>query len=113
MTSVLRSRGASPSDADVFAANVSAALAQLASGQRRVDDAPEPRFYSVAEVARMFGTCDATIRRAIYAGEFPAVKIRGRYIVPAKALDEMVDAAVASRALVDPADWVASGGVAG
>lgn len=70
----------------------------------------EPRrFYSVAEVARMFGTCEATIRRAIYAGEFPAVKIRGRYIVPAKALDEMVDAAMASRAMVDPANWVAAG----
>ena len=45
------------------------------------------RFYSVAEVARMIGTSDMTLYRAIRAGEFPAVRIRGRLIVPAKALD--------------------------
>lgn len=65
-----------------------------------------PRFYSVAEVARMLGMSSMTVYRAIAAGEFPAVKIRGRLIVPARALDEMVDAAVADRGLVDAAEWV-------
>ncbi len=68
--------------------------------------AEAPRFYSVAEVARMFGMSAMTVYRAIAAGEFPAVKVRGRLIVPARALDEMVEAAVADRSVVDAAEWV-------
>lgn len=65
-----------------------------------------PRFYSVPEVARMLGMSAMTVYRAIAAGEFPAVKVRGRLIVPARALEEMVDAAVADRSAVDAAEWV-------
>jgi excisionase family DNA binding protein len=68
--------------------------------------AVSPRFYSVAEVARMFGLSPMTVYRAISAGEFPAVRIRGRLIVPARAVEEMVDAAVADQSLVDAAGWV-------
>ena len=65
-----------------------------------------PMFYSVAQAARMFGMSSMTLYRAIAAGEFPAVRIRGRLIVPAKAVEAMVDAALADRALVDAAEWV-------
>ena len=65
-----------------------------------------PRFYSVSEVARMFGMSPMTVYRAIAAGEFPAMRIRGRLIVPARALDEMIDAAVADQSVVDAAGWV-------
>jgi excisionase family DNA binding protein len=51
------------------------------------------RFYSVAEVAQMLGTSTMTVYRAIKDGDFPAVRIRGRLIVPAKAVEAMVDAA--------------------
>ena len=54
-----------------------------------------PRFYSVAQVARMLGMSPMTVYRAINAGEFPAVRIRGRLIVPAKAVEAMADEAVA------------------
>jgi hypothetical protein len=47
-----------------------------------------------------------TLYRAISAGEFPAVRIRGRLIVPAKAVKEMEDKAVADWTVVDAADWV-------
>src|SRR5689334_4847078 len=70
------------------------------------DAGPRPaqrRFYSVAQVARMFGISSVTLYRAINAGEFPAVRIRGRLIVPAQALDRMADAAVAEHTLIDPA----------
>ncbi len=67
-----------------------------------------PRFYSVAQVARMFGMSPVTLYRAIRAGEFPAVRIRGRLIVPAKALDAMADAALAEQTVVDAAGWVPS-----
>jgi len=63
-------------------------------------------FFSVAETARMFGMSTMTLYRAIECGEFPAVRIRGRLIIPARAIDDMVEAAVADGRQVDAADWV-------
>lgn len=68
------------------------------------DDAP--RFYSVAQAACMLGMSAMTLYRAISAGEFPAVRIRGRLIVPAKAIEAMADIAVADQTVVDAAGWV-------
>ncbi len=69
--------------------------------------APEaPRFYSVAQVARMFGMSSMTLYRAISADEFPAVRIRGRLIVPAKAIEAMAEAAMADQTVVDASGWV-------
>lgn len=69
-----------------------------------------PQFYSVAQVARLFGMSSMSIYRAISAGEFPAVRIRGRLIVPARAVDSMVEAALADNGVVDAADWVPDSG---
>jgi excisionase family DNA binding protein len=74
-----------------------------ATGQR------PPAFYSVAEAARLFGMSEMTLYRAIHAGQFPAVRIRGRLIIPAKAIDAMIEAAVSDGRLVDAADWVPGG----
>ena len=68
----------------------------------------QPRFYSVAETARIFGVSEMTVYRAIRDGQFPAVRIMGRLIVPAKAIEAMADAALLGSALVDAADWVGS-----
>jgi excisionase family DNA binding protein len=64
-----------------------------------------PAFYSVPDAARMLGTSDMTLYRAIQAGQFPAVRIRGRLIVPAKALEALASAAMASADLLDLSDW--------
>lgn len=64
-----------------------------------------PEFYSVAATARMLGTSEMTLYRAIAAGEFPAVRIRGRIIVPARAIEAMADAALQSSGMVEAADW--------
>jgi excisionase family DNA binding protein len=64
------------------------------------------KFYSVAEVADMFGMSPMTVYRAISAGEFPAVRIRGRLIVPAKAIDAMAEIATTEQTVVDVAGWV-------
>lgn len=79
-------------------------LTPVAPAQREA-----PRFYSVAQVARMFGMSPMTVYRAISAGEFPAVRIRGRLIVPAKAVEAMAEAAVADQTMVDAAEWVPQG----
>ena len=68
-----------------------------------------PRFYSVAEVARMFGLSTMTVYRAIAAGEFPAIKVRNRLIVPARAIEAMAEAAVADQTVVEAAEWVPEG----
>lgn len=65
-----------------------------------------PRFYSVAQAAQMLGMSAMTLYRAINAGGFPAVRIRGRLIVPAKAIEALADLAVAEQTVVDAADWV-------
>ncbi len=65
-------------------------------------------FFSVAQTAQLLGMSEMTLYRAISAGEFPAVRIRGRLIIPARAIDEMVDAALAGGRSVDAVDWVAT-----
>lgn len=65
-----------------------------------------PRFYSVAQVARIFGMSSMTVYRAIADAQFPALKVRGRLIVPAKAIDEMAEAAMGEGVVVDAASWV-------
>jgi excisionase family DNA binding protein len=71
---------------------------------RRASAVDRPkRFFTVAETAELLGVSTSTLMRAVRSGEFPAIKVRGRYVVPAKAIDEMESAALAS-GLVDSAD---------
>jgi excisionase family DNA binding protein len=70
--------------------------------------AAAPAFYSVAATAQMLGASEMTVYRAIQAGEFPALRIRGRIVVPAKALEALTEAAVEGRRLVDVAEWTAA-----
>ena len=72
----------------------------------RAGRSERPHFYSVAQFARMSGISTVTLYRAIAAGEFPAVRIRGRLIVPAKAVEAMADVATAEQTVVDAAGWV-------
>ncbi len=68
-------------------------------------DAEEPRFYSVEQVAGLFGVSAMTLYRAIGNHEFPAIRIRGRLIVPAKAIDAMVEAALERNTAVDATEF--------
>ena len=74
--------------------------------QRPAASAQPPTFFSVAQVAGMFGISAMTLYRAISAGQFPAIRVRGRLFVPARAVDAMVDAAIAEQTVVDAAGWV-------
>jgi hypothetical protein len=47
-----------------------------------------------------------TIYRAIDAGEFPAVRIRNRLVIPARAVEALSEAAIAAQGVVDAADFV-------
>lgn len=77
------------------------------SDLQRTETVPvAPRFYSVAKVAELLGMSPMTVYRAIAAGEFPAVRIRGRLIVPAKAIEAIADLAIAEQTVVDASGWV-------
>lgn len=62
-----------------------------------------PTFYTVAETARLLRLDRATLYRAIRDDAFPAVRVRSRHIVPAVAVEQMVNEAVRSGACVDVA----------
>jgi excisionase family DNA binding protein len=70
-------------------------------------EAPRRRFLTVSQAAELLGVSPMTIYRAIDAGEFPAIRTRGRISIPAKAIDLMEEAAVVQNAVVDPAQYVA------
>lgn len=50
-----------------------------------------PTFYDVQEVAQMFKMSRMTVYRAIGSGELRAVRIRGRWLVPARVIEALVD----------------------
>lgn len=64
-----------------------------------------PRFYSVAQVSEMTGISTVMLYRAIRAGEFPGVKLRGRVIVPAEAMKALAERAMAEQTVVDATSW--------
>lgn len=65
----------------------------------------DKRFLTPAEAAELLGVATVTLYRAVQAGEFPAVKIRGRYIIPAKVIDELENLAMTQRRAIDAANY--------
>jgi len=71
-----------------------------------MNDMPEnakPAFYTVREAARILRVAPSTLYRVIRDGEFPAVRLRTRYVVPAIALERLLEQAAETGGLVDPA----------
>jgi excisionase family DNA binding protein len=51
------------------------------------DQAGAVRFYTVTEAARLLRLSAPTLYREIRAGRFPAIRIRGRHVIRAKAVE--------------------------
>jgi excisionase family DNA binding protein len=66
-----------------------------------------PLFYTVAEAARIMRVDAATVYRAIREDAFPAVRLRTRYVVPARAVEELARQAAESGGVVDVAQVAA------
>jgi excisionase family DNA binding protein len=62
-----------------------------------------PSFYTVREAATIMRCNPSTLYRAIRENAFPAVKVRTRYVVPAGAIEELIQRASASDGCVDVA----------
>lgn len=66
-----------------------------------------PIFYTVPEAAEILRCGSSTLYRAIREDAFPAVKLRTRYVVPAKTIDDLVHHATITGECVDIAKMTA------
>lgn len=73
-------------------------------------DPDTPTFYTVPEAARILRVDPATIYRAIRANEFPAVRIRARYVIPAEAVRRLAGDATRTGTRVDVAQLAGDAG---
>ena len=83
--------------------------------RKRSDGVPT---YSVPEAAALLSVSQEHLYRLIRADAFPAVRMRvgreqGRYVVPARAVEALLDAATGSGGLVDVETAATSAGAAG
>ncbi|WP_205623126.1 helix-turn-helix domain-containing protein [Sciscionella marina] len=65
----------------------------------------QPRFLNVRQAAHLLQVSPMTLYRAIEAGEFPALKIRGRYTIPAQAIENMEATVVQESREMNSADF--------
>jgi hypothetical protein len=69
--------------------------------------------YSVPEAAALFSISQGYLYRLVRADAFPAIRLRlggdqGRYVVPALAVEKLLEDASASGGCVDIAEWADS-----
>lgn len=67
--------------------------------------------YTVPEAAALLSLSQEYVYRLIHADAFPALQLRrgagkGRYVVPAKAVEQLLDVAASAGNCVNVADWV-------
>ena len=68
--------------------------------------------YTVAEAAALLSVSQEHLYRLIQAGGFPALRMRvgashGRYVVPARAIEQMLDTVATEAVCLDAAEWTA------
>lgn len=61
---------------------------------RQRPPADRPAFLSISDAAALLGVSTATLYRAIREGQFPAVRIRDRVIIPARAIESLTEQAI-------------------
>jgi len=66
--------------------------------------------YSVPEAAALLSISQEYLYRLVQGGGFPAVRMRlganqGRYVVPAKALERLLDDAAAANSCLEATEW--------
>lgn len=61
-----------------------------------------PAFYTVREAAALLRIGASTLYRIIRDGDFPAVRLRSRYVIPATVLDRLIAEVEGTGGVVDP-----------
>lgn len=67
-----------------------------------------PQFLTVGEAAQAMRVSDDLVYDLIRAGEFPAIKLRNRYVVPLRALQQLEADSLSAGSVVDVAEWTGS-----
>lgn len=71
------------------------------------NDFADKAFFTVREAAEIMRVSTSTLYAAIREEAFPAVRIRGRYVIPSKAVAMLIDRATETGTVIDPAIVVA------
>lgn len=66
---------------------------------------PGANFLLVHEAAQIMRMDDSTLYRHLRGGRFPAVKVGGRYLVPAAAVEQMAQEALATGQCIVVEQW--------
>lgn len=66
-----------------------------------------PAFYNVAEAAALLRLDQSTLYRHLRGGQFPGLKIGGRYVVPHVVVDRLISDILAAGRCIDLAEWTA------
>jgi excisionase family DNA binding protein len=64
-----------------------------------------PPFYTAAEVAHLFRLDESTLYRHLRAGNFPGLKVGGRYVVPREVVDRLIADILHTGKCVDIGTW--------
>jgi excisionase family DNA binding protein len=88
---------------------VSQDLALQSALRKRAAGAPS---FTIAEAAALCSVSPEHLYRMVRGGGFPAIRMRagaeqGRYVVPAKAVEKVLDDATAACACLDSPEWAA------
>ncbi|NUS65995.1 MAG: helix-turn-helix domain-containing protein [Saccharothrix sp.] len=65
-----------------------------------------PLFHTVSEAARILRVAPSTLYRAIREDAFPAVRVRTRYVIPARAIEALASGATETGGMLDVAAMV-------
>jgi excisionase family DNA binding protein len=84
-------------------------LALQSALRKRAAGAPS---FTIAEAAALCSVSPEHLYRMVRGGGFPAIRMRagaeqGRYVVPAKAVEKVLDDATAASACLDSPEWAA------
>jgi excisionase family DNA binding protein len=64
-----------------------------------------PPFYTAAEVARLFRLDESTLYRHLRAGNFPGLKVGGRYVVPREVVNRLIADILHTGKCLDLSSW--------
>ncbi len=81
--------------------DVSVRFTTTGTGDNVMTTSDRPAFYTVREAAALLRVGPSTLYRSIRENSFPAVRLRTRYVVPSKVIDQLIEEVVNGGGCVD------------
>jgi excisionase family DNA binding protein len=80
-------------------------MTQLDARNTANESVAVPPFYTAAEVARLFRLDESTLYRHLRAGNFPGLKVGGRYVVPREVVNRLIADVLHTGKCLDLSSW--------